>query len=206
MQKRIVWEDYTYEYLENQNIFRKEKELEGEEEKPSFKDGYSDDEELNDKLSRIVQTPFGIYQLDDDMNPFKQYKFWMAHTNFTISYETAGIIKSLPGVEGFHPLSRYRFLVAFGQLFESSAVKTEIQNALCKNLNTNESLIEEKILELKEQLKVYPKWTIYLFPNGRYDIAFLEKDKSNLIEYEQKVNLFRDAEKMSHGKLISNEQ
>jgi hypothetical protein len=156
--------------------------------------------------NKLINTPMGIFQLDDALNPYRQYKMWMAHTNFDITPNVLDTLKQIPGVEVVYLMTRYRFLVAIAENFDKSNVRYSIQTTLCGDENTPEiNPIEAKILSLKSELAGYDKWAIYVFPNGSYSWTALQPDNSNIEEYERELNLFQEAEKLSKGKLITHE-
>lgn len=202
MKKIITWEYHSYEYLENENRFVSSADEQQEE---VYEEGDEQILDLND-IPHLVKTPFGMFQVDDAMNPYKQFKFWMGHTNFDITQTVADIIEKTPGVEVIHIFTRYRFIIAIAPSFNSGLVKHDIQQRLCgDSYANNSSIIEEKVLELKETLKGYPKWCLYVFPNGQYDYTYLKSDHSNVDEYESKETLLKEAQTISHGKLYSHE-
>lgn len=202
--KRIIWEHHAYEYLENENRFQ----VDEDDEVDTFDSEEMDlKESIINSIGTLVKSPFGVFQVDDSMNPYRQFKFWMAHTNFDITNEVAAIIEKTPGVEVFHILTRYRFLIAIGPVFESMLVKHHIQAQLCNDGSgqIEENFLAEKISELKNKLESYPRWCIYVFPNGEFESAFLKTDQSNLQEYEEKLSLYQEAQTISHGQLITND-
>ena len=93
-------------------------------------------------MQNVMSTPFGLWKVTDIMNPYKQFKLWMGHTNFTINEKVANLIKKTPGVEVLSILTRYRFLVGIGEMFNIRDVRTTIESALdcsSKKNTTNET-------------------------------------------------------------------
>lgn len=200
MKKQIIWEPHYYKFDENKNTFSSSE----DEEKSEYVE--NEEKEFNEEmnLDTIVQSPLGMFRLDDKMNPYRQFKLWMGHTNFDITPIIYNIIEKTPGIECLHILTRYRFLIAIGEVFSGLEVKNNIQTQLLDN-SINSSLIEEKVSQLKEELKLYKEWIIYIFPNGYYEFSYLLDDLSNRSEFHKTVELLKEAEKVSHGKLLSHE-
>ena len=102
-----------------------------------YEDYYNEDEEEDydflknkHKIHNIMSTPFGLWKVHDVMNPYRQFKLWMGHTNFTINEHVAQTIKSVPGVEVLSIITRYRFLIGIGEMFNIRNVRTAIENTL----------------------------------------------------------------------------
>lgn len=205
MTKKIIWSSHFYEFDPATNTFVEETQDKGEEE-------YYDKENMMEIMSipngmmafpvarKMMQTPFGTFDVDDALNPYRQFKFWIGHTNFGITEDVADMIESTPGVEVLKILSPLRFIVAVGEAFVTKDVHWDIQNRLC-DVDTVKQ-VECKINEIKDTLqKKYQKWAIYSFPNGNIDYCY--EDNDNLEEFNSKLSLYKEAKKMSHGRLIT---
>ena len=83
-----MWEKYEFE-------FQKQTE---DEDSLEYNDGYEEEMfEFDAKdVPVVMQTPFGIFRVDDSMNPFKRFDFRMGHTNFNITQSIMDKIKSIP--------------------------------------------------------------------------------------------------------------
>ena len=131
--KVISWESKHYEF----NIATKSLQQVDEEKAEFLKEADEDDiaqmVENGEMIpvQQVMQTPFGLWQVDDAMNPFRQFKFWMGHTNFSIGQNAELILRSMPGVEVLKILTRYRFIIGVGELFDIRNVRTQIEEALC---------------------------------------------------------------------------
>lgn len=162
-------------------------------------EGIQEDQEAQD----LIATPFGLWRIDDTMNPLKQFKLWMGHTNFSIGEKARRFIANIPGVEVLYVLTRYRFIIGVGELFDIRDVRTAIEDGLCEN-QTNQidsiknSDIKAKALELvkKEKLET-KKGAIYIFPNG--NIEWATSDDPN---YNKKISMMKASEKRSNGIFI----
>jgi hypothetical protein len=169
-------------------------------------DSYSED--YDDELAIInnyVQTPFGLYTVDDKMNPMKQYHFFVAHTNFNIDDRTRDQVNEVKGVEALRVLSRYRMMIAFGKSFNVATMKKRIERAVLTHndkaclLNRFPS-IKNKLKDLVNQCIPYDKWIIYVFPNG--NMAYTHSDAEN---FEELYDLLETCEDMSGGLLLTND-
>lgn len=155
------------------------------------------------KTENVISTPFGLWRVDDTMNPYKQFKLWMGNTNFTITKKVVDAIRTIPGIEILKVLTRYKFIVGVGQLFEFKDVRTAIEKALSCHTELisliKDDKVKQQVMDLQNQLSQYKKWAIYVFPNGQLDFT-----TSNEEDYNKKLGLFRQAVDYSNGILIEN--
>lgn len=155
------------------------------------------------KAENVISTPFGLWRVDDTMNPYKQFKLWMGNTNFTITKKIVDTIRTIPGIEILKVLTRYKFIVGVGQLFEFKDVRLAIEKALSCHTELisliKDDKVKQQVMDLQNQLSQYKKWAIYVFPNGQLDFT-----TSNEEDYNKKLGLFRQAVDYSNGILIEN--
>jgi hypothetical protein len=113
-------------------------------------------------------------------------------------------MKDVPGVEVLQVITRYRFIVGVGELFDIRNVRTNIEELLGCHQDEDDMISDEVILqrihELRQQLAVYDQWAIYVFPNGEIDFATSEEDN-----FGQQLNLYRQAVDHSNGVLIESD-
>lgn len=158
-------------------------------------------------MQNVMSTAFGLWKVDDTMNPYRQFKLWIGHTNFTVSADIVEVIKNIPGVEVLKILSRYRFLVGVGELFNIRDVRIAIEKELGCNKEATHLIIDQKVKkevnDLKETLSTYDQWAIYVFPNGQIDCVTSEQQ-----DFQQQLNRYKQAADFSNGILIEspNEQ
>jgi len=155
-------------------------------------------------VQNVMSTPFGFWRVDDAMNPFRQFKMWVGHTNFTITPEIVEVMKAVPGVEVLQIMTRYRFIIGVGELFDIRDVRVIIENELgchrdASDMITDQVLLEQ-VFELRKQLETKDKWAIYVFPNGEIDFA--TSDEEN---FGQQLNLYKQAVDHSNGVLIESD-
>ena len=89
------------------------------------KDNYEDGEEENPSL--FINTPFGPASM---LNPFaaiKDFNYHMFSVDFDMEAYEYEIIKALAGVEVCIKTSRYRYVVAIGELFDVFMTKFNIE-------------------------------------------------------------------------------
>ena len=190
--RKIVWESVHYEFDPIKNTLSHPKD-----EPNDGNDNILDSEQM--QIENLSVTPFGLWRLDDTFHPMKQFKFWMAHTNFSIGETSRNIIKNIPGVEVLRIISRYRFIIAIGNLFETTEVTLSIQEALCGLEIKDIQLSDNKFLsEIVQTLKdTFKEWCIYVFPNGKYEYA--GADNLNDIQFNERRKLLAAARDASNG-------
>lgn len=156
-------------------------------------------------VQNVMSTPFGFWRVDDSMNPYKQFKMWMGHTNFSITRDVVEVLQSIPGVEVLQIMTRYRFIIGVGELFDIRDVRRTIETQLechkdeCDMIPDQELLAQ--IFELRATLTdKFDQWAIYVFPNGKID--FTTSDEAN---FGQQLNMYRQAVDYSNGVLIESE-
>ena len=204
MRRRIVW---ASQHLEIDTMTGKLK----EEGKESFSTHYEEEEEQlytkQGNIQNLMSTPFGLWRVDDTMNPYKQFKLWMGHTNFTINRKTAKVIKITPGVEILAIITRYRFMVGVGELFNIRDVRTAIEKSLkCNTEETNminDVGIKQQIEDLKSRLlQTNDRWAIYVFPNGKIDFI---TEAGGTKQFNERLLIYKHAVDHSTGILIERE-
>jgi hypothetical protein len=198
MKRQIMW---VSQHLEIDTMTGKLK----ENEEDGFRNSYHDcdDEDDDDEIQNVMSTPFGLWRVDDSFNPYKQFKLWMAHTNFTINKKTADTIKCIPGVEILSVLTRYRFMIGVGNLFSIREVRVAIEKTLgCSGerpLLISDAILKQKVLELKESLSKEEKWMIYVFPNGNIEHCTIKEGNKKFAEQQL---IYRGAADHSNGILL----
>jgi hypothetical protein len=76
---------------------------------------------------KVIATPMGLIPYNEYTASSKIFNFWIGHTNFTISKNTAQIIENTDGVETLDVFTRYRFRVGIGKVFEDREVMRLIE-------------------------------------------------------------------------------
>ena len=76
-------------------------------------------------------------ELMDDMAMLSNFDCWIGHTNFDITKEIKSILNKTEGVELLKVLSRYRFFVGIGKMFDFKEV--------CKKIESHEKCKSKRI-------------------------------------------------------------
>jgi len=108
--------------------------------------------ELMSKIPKLISTPLGIFQLYDKMSPMKQFECWMGYTNCNITGQVQKDIENVEGVELLSIISRYRFFIGVGKLFNFKTVRIDVENLLNCNDKTSEKGRSESISDAYEAL------------------------------------------------------
>jgi len=161
-----------------------------------------------EKMPKLVNTPMGVYQVDDNMSPFKHFDCWIGHTNFDITPFVKDKIELTPGVEALIILTRYRFFIGIGKLFSFRNVRVSIEQGVCrrqfeKEVENVPANIASEIENAKESLAGYSHWIIFVFPNGY--MAHTGTNDKNDEEYRKSLLLYKNAKLLSGGILIQSD-
>tara|TARA_Y100000034_G_scaffold124865_1_gene173599 strand:- start:1017 stop:1625 length:609 start_codon:yes stop_codon:yes gene_type:complete len=191
------WEELPISEPVNPNSFMGVEAEEGEE---STEFDLSD---FFDRMPKLVHTPVGMYQVDDRMNPIRQFDCWLGHTNFDITDSIKNKIESIAGVEVLVILTRYRFFIGVGKLFSFRDVRVNIENSTCGK--TSEQREAEEYREfVKEELSMYEHWAIFIFPNG--EMAHIGTNDLNDEDWKETVLLYKNAKMLSGGTLMQSKE
>ena len=69
-------------------------------------------------------------QLMEDMAMLSNFDCWIGHSNFDITKEIKNILDKTEGIELLKVLSRYRFFIGVGKMFDFAEVRKEIEKNL----------------------------------------------------------------------------
>ena len=170
LKKKIAWERWDEDVIEQEVV-------------ENFYDlGQEDDDEeaVEDALAflqripSLVTTPMGMYQLHDKMNIVNQFDCWMGYTNFDITKSVQEALENIEGVELLNIMTRYRFFLGVGKLFEFPDVRKLIESSLCDSrLDEN---TEESVAMIKEDISSDRYWAIFVTQSGEILYASTNKD------------------------------
>jgi len=73
------------------------------------------------------------------------YDCWVGHANFNITPEIRAKLKVTPGVEALKIISRYRFFIGVGKMFDFAEVRKFIENQHCNKIKEGKN--EERNIE-----------------------------------------------------------
>lgn len=138
IQKKIAWQKYE-DYIEKQitspaliNIMQSIVALQN----PT--DTTEEDEDEDDDYLELVAdqnktiAPFLplTNQIIEDIAMLSTFDCWIGHTNFDITTAIKNILDTTHGVEVLKVLSRYRFFIGVGKLFDFKEVRQSIEENL----------------------------------------------------------------------------
>jgi hypothetical protein len=177
---------------------------------------WGEEEDDNKKPVRpVVPTPIGLIPVHVFGNFAANCEFWMGSANFDITPPVGLIIEATPGVEIFDVVTRYRFRIAVGPCFKFADVKIAIEEALDAtpparneenplNLKLDEGLRDKVRLLEQQSRERFPYWAIYVVPNG--DIAFDGYHSQEEALFEDKLDLYRNAQKLAGGIIFTSHE
>lgn len=202
MKKQILWKACVYEF----DDFR---ELSEDDEQEDFDEEF-DIENINlVPVTRMMNTPAGLYHVDDSLNPFRDHEFRKGCTNFDITPSVMEFIEKCEGVESLIVLSRYTFIIGIGMLFDFRDVRVRLEQELCEDKteksedNEHPKIKEIKDLAKRESLNNNTKyWCALIFPNGKSEIFH----SNNLEEYNEKLDFYNKSQKAIDGVVLSHDK
>lgn len=185
MKKReILWESMHIDDIEDNSSLIDDEEI--------------DDEEYYPIAGKLINTPVGIFDMNDKYNPLRQFELRIAYTNFEIDETIAETIERCDGVEAFAIIGRYRFIIGIGKLFTFEGVRKDIEELLIPQPTQQ----TKEVLALSSELsKNYKYWGLYQFPNGKIDSFGTESQD----EFNEKVKIYQESVELSRGFLLTSE-
>jgi len=141
---KIGWQKYE-DYIEKQlscpllqNIVQNMiiQHLETDEEKIIEEE---DDEEDDDYLPKQITKKSAMDiskilpitpEMIEDVSVLANFECWIAHTNFDITNRIKIELNKVPGIEILKVLSRYRFFIGIGQMFDFQEVRSSVEKQL----------------------------------------------------------------------------
>lgn len=136
-ERKIAWQKYE-DYVEKQisspvlsNILQNIASLKDistiDDDDEDYVDAVENDEdELSSSAFPIPLTN----QLIEDLSMLSSFDCWIGHTNFDITLDIKNKLDKIPGIEVLKVLSRYRFFIGLGQLFDFKNVRKDIEKNL----------------------------------------------------------------------------
>ena len=155
-----------------------------------------------ESIPKLVNTPMGMYNVNDKMSPTKQFDCWLGYTAFDITQEVQDAIEKIPGVEVLMVLTRYRFFLGIGKLFSFRDVRVNIEKHICPSAEHHEQT-SDSINLLKQDLSSHKHWAIFVFPNGELDC--ISSDSANDKLFKATLLLYKNAKLISGGVLLQSD-
>lgn len=121
-EKKFLWDSYHLPDFQKSSAQRLKDELDPDEDEEAI-------EEL-EHATTIFSTPMGLFEQNDSMNPLRTIEHWICKTNFNIDSQVTALLNSIDGVETLTVVTRYQFIVGFGELFTVKEVRAEIEETL----------------------------------------------------------------------------
>ncbi|MEO1943017.1 MAG: hypothetical protein ABGY11_01830 [Candidatus Thioglobus sp.] len=94
-----------------------------------------DDEDVEDVDSLMI--PISSKLVEDAMM-ITNFDCWLGHTNFDITPDVKAALDKTEGVELLKVMSRYRFFIGVGKMFEFAKVRKRIETELTKEMINEE--------------------------------------------------------------------
>lgn len=141
-----------------------------------------------------VRTPLGFFSVDDPMAPSNMFDCWIGHTNFNITHKIADQIEAVPGIETFKVISRYRFFIGIGKLFNFRDVRQHIQDIVGGESSSITKMADFEVLEvLRSQLSDFKRWAVFCSSDGFIDYIATNEEEDQ--EYDIKLRDFKQDKK-----------
>jgi CRISPR/Cas system-associated exonuclease Cas4 (RecB family) len=173
-------------------------------EEPKLVDEYEEDGEFIGESKKYTLTSFGLHEVDDALHPLREFQVWIADTNFGLTNKQVKLASRINGVEIFKPITRYKFLVAVGKLFDFSEVRVDIEYLLLNKHKLNILMryagneeLKNTISEIKKLVDGQNVWAAYIMPNGKFELA-IGTDPL----FKEKCDSFLVAKPVSNGIII----
>jgi hypothetical protein len=196
--KKIAWERWDEDVIEQEIVEDFYEQYEDEEDQEMAEDALS----FLDKIPSLVTTPMGMYQLHDKMNVMNQFDCWMGHTNFDITKSVQSKVEEIEGVELLNMMSRYRFFIGLGKLFNFSDVRKSIEEALCDPFEMDED-VTETVKMIRDIVSEDKFWTIFVSLEG--DILYSSTNKENDKDYLNSLKSYNIQKNKFGGLILNNE-
>lgn len=201
-EKKILWEECDW-------FNDDDDELGDDEDSGEFDDGYGEDSHQHQKIRihKLINTPFGLATYSDKMSPIHDTQFVIAHLNFNLSAKRIDLIKKVDGVEFLQPLSRYRFIIGIGRMFDIIEVCEMVEEvleikhepmAISKEAIQSQE-IKDIIREIGEKQNGCEFWAAYVFPNGNYQFSPLDSEES----VHKKKEEYMTWQRLSNGMILT---
>lgn len=102
-----------------------------------------DEEEQEEIATEQTETYFLPKNFYETISLMSRFDCWIGHTNFNITTSIKDKLNEVDGVEVLNVMSRYRFFIGIGKMFDFSDVRKEIEKAVISKGEKIGSEIEE---------------------------------------------------------------
>lgn len=165
---------------------------------------------VNDEVP--AKLPPGYMVLPKQESIHDDVEYWLGHCNFVITEDILNKLNHTKGVDVAKVLSKYRFVIGLGKLFNLTQVREEIDRTILEKTKAQSELdridnqsvknaTETLVQKLSSQ---YKYWVVYVLPNGQIEhCESQEFDETFMNQFE----CFSISQQCSNGVLIhSNEK
>ena len=215
MKKVIAWEKWDADLIEQE--IAEQLQIDEDDEELA-----SEAMALMKKIPKLVSTPVGIFQLHDKANPIKQLDCWTGHTNFDITKSVQHKIEHIRGIELLMVLSRYRFFVGVGKLFDFKSVRHKLEKSVCHNpeekkessnsnaksdgsiANVADTEVRDAVNLIKDIISGDKHWAIYVTPDGEID--YVSTDDEGDENYLATLLVYEEAKEEIGGFIVQSDQ
>ena len=90
---------------------------------------YTDESQQEPLIDTSATLPISD-QLIEDMAMLSNYDCWIGHCNFDITEDIKDQLDETPGIEVLKVISRYRFFIGVGKMFEFKNVRKHIEKVI----------------------------------------------------------------------------
>jgi len=197
--KKIAWERWDEDVIEQEIV----EEFYSDQLDEEDEDGVVEDAiTFLEKIPSLVTTPMGMYQLHDKMNIMNQFDCWMGYTNFDITESVREIIENTKGVELLNIMTRYRFFLGVGKLFDFSDVRREIEESLRGDSSLDDDT-EETVEMIRDNISSDRYWAIFVCKSGEILYTSTNEDDDEI--YKKTLEHYKKRKSKNGGLIYQNE-
>ena len=142
-----------------------------------------------DSQENKIRTPIGTFNIDEPLSPSNMYDCWVGHTNFRLNEEDYILLDQyVDGIEVIKMMSKYRFFIGIGKLFNFKDVQSKIQEALLYSQDSWKfNLAQDRV------------WSAFVGDDGTIKHVVKTKDM-DIEEYQAKVE---ELKSLKNGSFIT---
>jgi len=195
LDKKIAWERWDEDVIQQEIV------------EEFYDDEESDEEVLEDalnfleKIPSLVTTPMGMFQLHDKMSILNQFDCWMGYTNFDITNSVKDTLEKVEGVELLNIMTRYRFFLGVGKMFNFSEVRRAIESLLCESEIDEYS--KESVSIIRDNISSDKYWAIFVTKSG--EILYASTNEESDEDYLKKLKHYQKRKHKNGGLLLQND-
>ena len=195
LDKKIAWERWDEDVIQQEIV------------EEFYDDEESDEEVLEDalnfleKIPSLVTTPMGMFQLQDKMSIVNQFDCWICYTNFDITNSVKDTLEKVEGVELLNIMTRYRFFLGVGKMFNFSEVRRAIESLLCESEIDEYS--KESVSIIRDNISSDKYWAIFVTKSG--EILYASTNEESDEDYLKKLKHYQKRKHKNGGLLLQND-